>query len=89
MESFSGVTKTPCNCGFDEDGLEFCSNGIVYSDIFRRIVETVCECDCHSLVAAVVPIKPKVFVCHECRGQNEHKMDCSRSVVTERELVAA
>ena len=58
---------TPCECGFSEDGLEFCANGIVYSDMFRRLVETPCECDCHSSVAAVVPIKPKVMLFHSER----------------------
>lgn len=66
MDSSSGP-KTPCDCGFDEDGLEFCTNGIVYSDVFRRIIETVCECDCHSSVGAVIPIKPKVMLLHSER----------------------
>lgn len=71
--------------------MEFCTNGIIYSDVFRKIIETICECDCHSPVASVVPIKPKVLVCRECRMQNGHKMDCTRGRVvhTERELVAA
>lgn len=67
MEPSRGVTKIPCECGFDDDDLEFCANGIVYSDLFRRLVETVCECDCHSSVAAVVPIKPKSIVLHSER----------------------
>ena len=66
MVSSSGP-KTPCECGFDEDDLEFCANGIVYSDLFRRLVETKCECDCHSSVAAVVLIKPKVMLFHSER----------------------
>lgn len=91
MESFSGATPIPCRCGFDEDDLEFCDKGIVYSDIFRGIQEAVCECDCHNSVAAVIPIKPKVLVCSECRMQTTHKMDCTRGRVVheDRELVAA
>lgn len=90
MGSSSGV-PTPCRCGYDDDDLEFCLDGIVYSDIFRGIQENVCECDCHNLVAAVIPIKPKVMVCHECRMHSGHKMDCTkgRVVYEERELVAA
>lgn len=80
---------SPCDCGFDADGLEFCTNGIVYSDVFRRIIESPCECDCHSSVAAVVPIKPKVLPCRECRTVGYHKMDCTMRGAAERVLVAA
>lgn len=63
MESFSGP-KTPCDCGFDEDGLEFCTHGIIYSDVFRRIIETECNCICHGNVIALRPKDPVVIMDH-------------------------
>lgn len=39
----------PCDCGFSEDDLEFCFNGMIHSDLFRRIIETPCNCICHGV----------------------------------------
>lgn len=50
----------PCDCGFDEDDLEFCANGIVYSDMFRKLVESPCNCICHGNVIAFRPKTPVV-----------------------------
>lgn len=81
-----------CDCGFSEDDLEFCENGIVYSDIFRGIQESPCNCICHGNVVALRP-KPAVKPpCSECGTTGTHKMDCSKPYwdgVKERELVAA
>jgi len=51
---------SPCDCGFSEDDLEFCFNGMIHSDLFRRIIETPCNCICHGVDVALefpVPLK--------------------------------
>ena len=62
VDSSSGV-PTPCDCGFGEDDLEFCFNGMIHSDLFRRIIETPCDCICHgSVIALKFPIPDKEMV---------------------------
>lgn len=91
MVKSSGI-QNPCDCGFDESGLEFCENGIIHSDIFRRIIETECNCICHGSVIPLHPVTPIKPVCPQCGMSGQHKLQCTQEYwdgIKERELVAA
>jgi hypothetical protein len=63
VESFSGATPIPCDCGFDPDGMEYCLEGLIISDMFRREIITECNCICHgAAVALMFPVPDRELV---------------------------
>ena len=72
MAKSSGI-QNPCDCGFDPDGMEYCLEGLVISDMFRKEIIVDCNCICHGSVIAFRPKVPLIV----------------RNNIAEQELVAA
>lgn len=92
MAKSSGI-QNPCDCGFDPDGMEYCLEGLIISDMFRKEIIVDCNCICHGSVIALRPVAPpKVIPCRQCQMTGFHKMDCTQEfwdAEAQRELVAA